>query len=228
MDLSLFGSWLHGLAQRGLALAGQRGADVAPPDGPESLLELCEALLSSRGEASGQAMADQILNAWQVLTPDNRRRFLIALAEGFGPDRARLDAAVQAYKDNPDDFLAMTELHEAAEPRRQELLRRINLAPGGTEELVLMREELLRHRKSSPALRALDADFVHLFSSWFNRGFLMLHRIDWATPASTLEKIIRYEAIHAISDWDELRRRLEPPDRRCFGFFHPQLADDPL
>ncbi len=228
MNLSFFGSWLHGVAKRGLALAGQSRSDDAKQDDPESLIGLCEALLSSRGEASGAAMADQILAAWQALAPDQRRAFLIALAERFGPDQARLDAAVQAYKERPDDLAVLTDLHEAAEPRRQELIRRVNLAPGGTEALVLMREDLLRHKKSSPALRALDADFVHLFSSWFNRGFLMLHRIDWATPASILEKIIRYEAIHAINDWDELRRRLQPPDRRCFGFFHPQLIDDPL
>ena len=229
MNLSFFGSLLHGVAKRGLALAGQnRDADAARQNGLEKLLELCEALLSSRGEASGAAMAAQILAAFRALGSEQRRDFLIALAERFGPDHARLAVAVQAYKEQPDDLAVMTKLHEVAEPRRQELLRRINLAPGGTEDLVLMREELLRHRKTSPALRALDADFVHLFSSWFNRGFLMLHRIDWATPASILEKIIRYEAIHAINDWDELRRRLEPPDRRCFGFFHPQLIDEPL
>jgi malonyl-CoA decarboxylase len=229
MNLSFFGSLLHGVAKRGLALTGQSRSDEAKQqDDLESLIGLCEALLSSRGEASGAAMADEILAAWRALAPDHRRDFLVALAEHFGPDQARLEAAVQAYKERPDDLAVMTDLHEAAEPRRQELIRRINLAPGGTEALVLMREDLLRHKKSSPALQALDADFFHLFSSWFNRGFLMLHRIDWATPASILEKIIRYEAIHAINDWDELRRRLQPPDRRCFGFFHPQLIDDPL
>ena len=229
MNLSFFGSLLHGFAKRGLALAGQTRSDASKQqDDLDSLLALCEALLSSRGEASGAAMADQVLAAWQALAPAQRREFLIALAERFGPDKGRLEAAAQAYGAQPDDLAVLTELHEATAPRRQELLHRINLAPGGTEALVLMREEVMRHRKSSPALRALDADFVHLFSSWFNRGFLMLHRIDWATPASILEKIIRYEAIHAINDWDELRRRVQPSDRRCFGFFHPQLIDDPL
>src|SRR5437588_11614804 len=77
-------------------------------------------------------------------------------------------------------------------------------------------------------LAAVDADFVHLFSSWFNRGFLVLRRIDWATPAIILEKIIRYEAVHRIRGWDDLRRRIDPPDRRCYAFFHPALVDDPL
>ena len=90
------------------------------------------------------------------------------------------------------------------------------------------REELLAHLGERAHLKAVDADFVHLFSSWFNRGFLVLKPIDWTTPANILEKIIRYEAVHAIRDWDDLRSRLEPPDRRCYGFFHPQLVDEPL
>jgi malonyl-CoA decarboxylase len=77
-------------------------------------------------------------------------------------------------------------------------------------------------------LAPVDQDFVHLFSSWFNRGFLVLRRIDWGTPAIILEKIIRYEAVHQIKDWDDLRRRIDPPDRRCYAFFHPALNDEPL
>ena len=77
-------------------------------------------------------------------------------------------------------------------------------------------------------LRVVDGDFVHLFSSWFNRGFLVLRRIDWSTPALILEKIIRYEAVHQIRDWEDLRRRIDLPDRRCYAFFHPALIDDPL
>ncbi|MBI4273636.1 MAG: malonyl-CoA decarboxylase family protein, partial [Rhizobiales bacterium] len=77
-------------------------------------------------------------------------------------------------------------------------------------------------------LGVVDADFVHLFASWFNRGFLVLRRIDWATPANILEKIIRHEAVHKIGSWDDLRRRIDPPDRRCYAFFHPALVDEPL
>ena len=123
---------------------------------------------------------------------------------------------------------AAADLHDAAEPRRQELLRRLNLAPGGTAALVHMREQLLDALAHRDDLAALDADFVHLFTSWFNRGFLVLQRIDWSTPASILEKIIRYEAVHEIDDWDDLRRRINPPDRRCYAFFHPALVDEPL
>jgi len=120
------------------------------------------------------------------------------------------------------------EIHEAAEPRRLALFRRINLAPGGTKGLLQMREDVLRNLHAHPELASVDEDFNHLFSSWFNRGFLVLRRLDWTTPANILEKIIRYEAVHEIASWDDLRRRLEPPDRRCFAFFHPTMEDEPL
>ena len=123
---------------------------------------------------------------------------------------------------------AVDALHAASEPRRQALFRRLNFAPGGTEALVRLRAELLTLLPEHPDLKPVDADFVHLFSSWFNRGFLVLSRIDWHTPAAILEKLIRYEAVHAIQGWDDLRHRVDPPDRRCYGFFHPQLVDEPL
>jgi len=119
-------------------------------------------------------------------------------------------------------------LHAAAEPRRQELIRRLNQAPGGTAALIRMRETVLDNLRDHPQLKPVDGDFVHLLASWFNRSFLVLRRIDWTTPAHILEKIIRYEAVHEIKNWDDLRNRLASPDRRCYGFFHPQLADEPL
>ena len=119
-------------------------------------------------------------------------------------------------------------MHAASEPRRQELFRRLNLAPGGTAALVRMREQLMDALDHREDLAAVDDDFVHLFTSWFNRGFLVLRHIDWSTPAIVLEKIIRYEAVHAIRDWEDLRRRIDPPDRRCYAFFHPALVDEPL
>jgi malonyl-CoA decarboxylase len=122
---------------------------------------------------------------------------------------------------------ATTGLARAADPPRQELLRRMNMSPGGTAALVAVRKELLGHVVREPALKLLDADLKHLFASWFNRGFLVLHRIDWGTPAAVLEKLFAYEAVHEIQGWDDLRRRLAP-DRRCFGFFHPALPGEPL
>ncbi|MGB9328783.1 MAG: malonyl-CoA decarboxylase, partial [Pseudolabrys sp.] len=188
----------------------------------------CEDLLSGRGEASGVARAREILGRYTELTTGPRIAFFEALAERFGTDPARLEQAISSWRANPSDLTA-AEVHAASEPRRQELFRRLNLAPGGTVALVRMREQLmdsLGHRQKD--LAAVDADFIHLFSSWFNRGFLVLRHIDWSTPAIVLEKIIRYEAVHEIRGWDDLRRRIDPPDRRCYAFFHPALVDDPL
>src|SRR5205085_637054 len=111
---------------------------------------------------------------------------------------------------------------------RQELIRRLNRAPGGTGDLVNMRADLLGMMNGHTDLAALDRDVSHLLSSWFNRGFLVLRRIDWSTPANILEKIIHYEAVHEIGDWRDLRARIDPPDRRCYAFFHPALVDEPL
>ena len=222
---SFLGDLMVSIADRGRSLLGMHGGqgDAARAN----VAALFEALLSGRGEASGVALATEILCIWQKLDADGRRAFLTTLAERFGPDRAKLDRAIEAYRAQPDAKTIMN-LHKAAEPRRQEVIRRLNLAPHGTAALVRMREELARHIKTHPELEALDADFAHLFSSWFNRGFLVLRPIDWTTPANILEKIIRYEAVHAIQNWDDLRRRLQPADRRCYGFFHPQLVDEPL
>lgn len=223
---SFLGDLMVSIADRGRSLLGRSGSTGGPVS-PADLATLCEALLSGRGEASGVALAGEILAHWRKLDRDARRAFLILLAERFGPDKAKLDSAIEDYR-AADDAKAILALHKAAEPRRQEVIRRLNLAPCGTEALVRIREELTRHLGSHPDLAALDADFVHLFSSWFNRGFLVLRRIDWTTPANILEKIIRYEAVHTIRDWNDLRRRLVPTDRRCFAFFHPQLIDEPL
>ena len=151
------------------------------------------------------------------------------LANTFGRlrPRAALDAAIEAWREDPSDATAAA-IHQAAEPRRHELLRRLNLAPNGTVALVRMREHLLDAMERRDDLAPTDRDFVHMFSSWFNRGFLVLRRIDWSTPASVLERIIRYEAVHEIRGWDDLRRRIDPPDRRCYAFFHPALVDEPL
>ena len=214
------------------ALPGPFAVPIARPRvNLGGLLRDCASLLSGRGEASGVALATSILERYAQLEPPARARILEALHAGrFGADRKRLDEAIQKYRDNPDAVNTLA-LHKAAEPRRQEFIRRLNLAPGGTAALVHMREDVLAalaHKNGSRNLAVVDADFVHLFSSWFNRGFLVLKRIDWTTPAHILEKIIRYEAVHQIHSWDDLRARLEPPDRRCFAFFHPTLADEPL
>jgi malonyl-CoA decarboxylase len=228
MNTSFFGELLQTITERGRALIDRAGARrESSAARSQNLVELCEELLSRRGEASGVALARDILTRYDQLTTGPRIAFFEALATRFGPDRERLTAAIEQWRREPTEE-TIAELHDAAESRRQELFRRINLAPGGTAGLVDMREQLLDAMTHRDDLAAVDADFVHLFSSWFNRGFLVLRRIDWATPAIILEKIIRYEAVHRIRGWDDLRRRIDPPDRRCYAFFHPALVDDPL
>ncbi|MBK8176424.1 MAG: malonyl-CoA decarboxylase [Rhodospirillales bacterium] len=195
--------------------------------GPQDLLRLADSLLSDRGEASGVALARDFLAAYRDLDGEAKTAFFAGLLSRFGPARDRLDQAIRSFQDDPSDNAAHA-LHEAAEPRRQELIRRLNLAGGGTAMLVAMREDLLRRLKGDPALGVVDTDFAHLFSSWFNRGFLVVKRIDWTMPAVVLEKIIQYEAVHEINGWRELRSRIDPPDRRCYAFFHPALVDEPL
>jgi len=224
MDMAFLGDLLTTVADRGRALIG---FERFLGGRNRSIDRLCEDLLSGRGEASGMALAQAVLEEWERLDKPARLVFFSLLQERFGPDHDRLDKAIDAYR-NEQSAANIAALHLASEPRRQELLRRLNLAPGGTHVLVSMREALFEAMEVQPDLKAVDSDFRHLFGSWFNRGFLVLRRIDWRTPANVLEKIIRYEAVHEIQGWDDLRRRLEPGDRRCFAFFHPQLIDEPL
>ena len=220
-----FNGLIETLTERGRALLRRNGS---PPELAQlELAAMGEMLLSRRGEASGVALAQGLLTGFQAATVAERVAFLKSLVDRFGPDRRRVELAIEALRADQGQS-ALENLHAAAEPRRQELIRRLNLAPGGTAALVRMREHLLGYLKDNQELQAIDADFVHLFASWFNRGFLVLRPIDWTTPANILEKIIRYEAVHAIRDWNDLRNRLEPDDRRCYGFFHPQLVDEPL
>src|SRR5271165_6337745 len=217
---------LQSIADRSRALIKRERREPAH-ERSAGLVEQCEELLSGRGEASGVALAQEILARYADTTIGPRIGFFEALATTFGHDQAHIDRAIAAYRASPSPENA-SELHRASEPRRLELFRRLNLAPGGTAALVHMREQLLDAMAHRDDLKIIDNDFVHLFSSWFNRGFLVMRRIDWSTAAIVLEKIIRYEAVHEIRDWDDLRARIDPPDRRCYAFFHPALVDEPL
>lgn len=220
-------AWLAGvfaaIAERTRKSAGPGNAGPDPLDYAKLL---AASLISERGEASGAAIAQELLAVLGALSAEQLAAFCSYLGDGFVPDPAALRAAAARYLDAPNaenSFL----LAEAAEPPRQELLRRMNMAQGGTAALIALRRDVLARRGANPAQKRLDADLRHLFSSWFNRGFLELRRIDWQTPAAILEKLIAYEAVHEIQDWQDLRRRLAA-DRRCFGFFHPALPGEPL
>lgn len=188
--------------------------------------ELCKALLSSRGQASGIAIADRVLTLFESLDEDGQVAFFTLLETEFEVDLAAVREAVALAQNNGAKGFAA--LQKAAEPSRQELLRRLNAAPRGTSRLVALRAKLLKLLPDHPNLTTIDNDLRHLLTSWFNRGFLLPTRIDWSTSAEVLEKIIAYEAVHAIDSWDALRLRLVPPDRRCFAFFHPAMPNEPL
>ncbi len=226
MANAFFSDLLATISERGRTLLNRGKPDDGKKDA-NGLIELCEAVLSGRGEASGTAMASEVLDRYHDLDAAERRTFFHMLARNFGPDRDKVNKAIETWIAEPGDGNGGA-LHFASEPRRQELIRRLNRAPGGTADLVAMRADLLGLMNGDKDLAALDRDVVHLLASWFNRGFLVLRRIDWSTPANILEKIIRYEAVHEIRDWDDLRRRIDPVDRRCYAFFHPALVDEPL
>ncbi len=225
-NTTFFGDLLNSIAERGRALL-DRNSRVSGATKAATLVERCEDLLSGKGEASGVALASDILDRYGRMKTGERIAFFEALLETFGPDVKRLEKAVAAYGKAGSDA-AIAEIHRASEPRRQELFRRFNMAPRATGQLVRMREHLMDAMVLRPDLAPVDRDFGHLFSSWFNRGFLVLRSIDWSTPANVLEKIIRYEAVHEIKDWNDLRARVDAPDRRCYAFFHPALVDEPL
>ena len=194
--------------------------------GTRDPLELCEELLGDKGEVSGLATALEILDGVEALDKQGLGAFFAGLADRFCVDHAALARAVADW--DGESVAGARAIHDISEPRSQELIRRLNRAPGATARLVALRARLAQAARTNPALRGLDGDFQHLFASWFNRGFLELRHVDWQSPAEVLEKIISYEAVHEISGWDDLRARVADPDRRLFAFFHPAMPDDPL
>lgn len=191
------------------------------------LATACTELMRHAGEASQVAVARDALDAYGKLDRTAKLEFFRSILSDYSAKPEAIRAAYRAW-DATQSEADLEALFRAVEPDRQTLLRRLNFAPGGTLQLVRMRADLLGLIRETPDLKPLDADFGHLLASWFNRGFLVMRRIDWNTPAAILEKIVAYEAVHEIRDWDDLRRRLDPADRRCYGFFHPATGDEPL
>lgn len=213
---------INSIADRGLELfAFGRGRPW-----PQDPLGLCRALLSERGEASGIALARELVALYRALDSAGREAFFTMLAREFGPDHAAIAAAAGAFIAEPSAAGALA-LAEAAEPPRRELLRRINMLPEGTEFVIGLRADALDLADGNAELRIVDADLKHVLTDWFSGGFLELRRITWETPAIILEKLIQYEAVHAIPGWEFLRRRLAE-DRRCYAFFHPALPNEPV
>ena len=192
----------------------------------ETLLELCDDLISYKGVASGIAIAREISEIYLSLSKEDKKKFFLAIDEKFKPNLEAAEKKSLEFIKNKNTN-TLKELSSLAEGNRQEFIRRMNMAPNGTAFLVSMREDLLRFVLENSSLADLDEDFRHLFRSWFNPGFLRLERITWDTKAAVLERIISYEKVHKIKDMTDLKRRLEE-DRRFYAYFHPVLPDEPL
>lgn len=226
MRSNMSNHWLQNvidsIADRGRELLGLDNIENEGTD----IHSLCQQLLSGSGEASGIALSQEILHHYSKMTEEEKLAFFQLLDTSFAPDFDKIQTVMTRYQSSrsSSDLIALNAVVEAP---RQELFRRLNMAPKGTASLVALRADLLKHLRKHPELKSIDADLKHLLSSWFNRGFLQLSLIDWSSPAEILEKLINYEAVHEIQGWDDLRRRLIN-DRRCFAFFHPAMPNEPL
>ena len=192
-----------------------------------SIEVMCHALLTNEGEVSGLSLSTEILKRYRQLNEDEKKKFFNFLNNELELDAKGLVQLAEQYS-LTKDLKIYQKLLDIAEPRRQELLRRLNQSNGATAMLVDMRVDLLKFAEEQPDLRRTDLDFVHLLRSWFNRGFLVLNQISWDTPAAILEKVVAYEAVHEIYDFNDLKSRLYPNDRRCFSYFHPSMPAEPL
>ena len=193
----------------------------------QSVYDLIDDLLGASGEVKGVTLAREILNYYFSFSSEEKLSFFNYLCVELDiiPDDIRKKLDIYEANKTKINYSAYM---SAAEPKRQELIRKLNQVPAATPKLVEMRCDLLKLVKKYPKLAAVDLDFQHLFASWFNRGFLVLQKVSWQSPANILEKIIQYEAVHEIKSWKDLQGRLEPENRRCFAFFHPSMPDEPL
>lgn len=192
----------------------------------QKIVSLSRDLLSDAGGVAAGRLAADILRLYKLLNASERHAFFEILVRDFSPKPDDVGRAADAYREDPSPG-NLRKLQTVVEPPRQELFRRLNMAPDGTRELIEIRRQVLQEMESDRQLDPVAADLGHLMASWFNSGFLTLERIDWHSSAVTLEKLIAYEAVHQIQGWDDLRRRLEA-DRRCYAFFHSALPGEPL
>tara|TARA_Y100001970_G_scaffold106111_1_gene132938 strand:- start:842 stop:1972 length:1131 start_codon:yes stop_codon:yes gene_type:complete len=183
--------------------------------------------MSKSGEVSALVYAENLFNLIEALNDKQFINFLNTLFEEYDIDTDSLSKASIEYSKNKTQE-NLEKISQSSEPEWVELFRRLNTVSDGTLRLVKLRERIRLLEKDNHKLAFFDAALLNLFKHWFNPSFLVLKRIDWSTPASILEKIIAYEAVHEINSWSDLRSRLEPEDRRCFAFFHPLIPNEPL
>ena len=192
----------------------------------ESIISLCDDLISHKGAAFGITVARDITELYQSLSTENKLLFFKKINDKYKPSFTKVNEAIENYTKSQNEK-TLSDLFKVSEGKRRELFRRMNMAPNGTSIIVALREDLLKILKDNRDLLPLDDDLRHLFRAWFNPGFLKLQKITWDTKAAVLEKIIKYERVHQIMDMNELKRRLGG-DRRFFSYFHPALEDEPI
>ncbi|HSR71809.1 MAG TPA: malonyl-CoA decarboxylase [Kiloniellales bacterium] len=205
-----------------------RALSAGHPAALEALMREC--LEARGGEVSARMRAAGLGRAYLELDAEGRRRFHEILAERFGVEAEALDEAIEGYRQAADpeaSLTALQRLRAAVVPQRVKLIRQFNALPEGVKFLVDLRADLLALPDRTPALDGLDADLRELLSSWFDTGFLDLSQITWDSPASLLEKLIAYEAVHEIRSWNDLRHRVQS-NRQLYALFHPRMPDEPL
>ena len=229
LDRTLRGAW------RAIAGVARGKSDVVRPGLPDEDVEplraqIRDCLEARGGEVSARARAANLGRTYLSLNADGRRRFLGLLARGVNVDPQPVEqaiAALQGARDEDGRRVAERALREALRPPRFVLFKQFTALPEGVKFLVDLRAELLAFRHQDAALDIPEAELKSLLESWFDVGFLELTRIEWESPASLLEKLIEYEAVHRIDGWNDLKNRLAS-DRRCFAFFHPRIPNEPL
>lgn len=221
-------------AWRDIAQSAARtvGLSKAPVSSrPDFLKRLMADCLEARGgEVSARMRAAALGRTYLELDAQGRERFLTVLAQEFAVCSEEVDQAVESYQAAETDaerLRAERALQQALQPPRLRLLTQFNALPEGVKFLVDLRADLLALRSDDPYLQGLDNDLRELLLSWFDTGFLDLRAIDWDSPASLLEKLVAYEAVHEITSWQDLRNRLDS-DRRCYALFHPRMPEEPL
>jgi len=211
-----------------IADAGQKLFSIKniKKDDLETIISLCDDLISHKGAAFGITVARDVTALYQSLSTENKLLFFKKINDKYKPSFTKVNEAIENYNKSQNEK-TLSNLFKVSEGKRRELFRRMNMAPNGTAIIVALRKDLLKILKDNKELSSLDNDLRHLFRAWFNPGFLKLAKITWDTKAAVLEKIIKYERVHQIKDMNELKRRLGE-DRRFFSYFHPALEDEPI
>lgn len=194
-----------------------------------TLSELRAIVDPSVSEVEGGKRARSVAQWYSKALPEQRQDCWLLMSEQFAPDASKVKAAREQYEaalGSPDEGVAEIRMRKALLSPRTRLLQRFAVFPEGMRFLVDLRQELLPALKNKRLL-ALEAELENLFTTWFDVAFLELRRISWDSPASLVEKLIKYEAVHDIKSWGDVKNRLDS-DRRCYGFFHPRLPDEPL